>query len=875
MKRFFPDQQKNRLRSGFTVVELVVVVAIVLVLAGISAVGLSGLQKNLTQKELDSKAQLIYAAAQNRLSQLQAAGLTSIYEGEGISKLSQGTGNSARTLCYIVKSSEPEIAEAFLPAGYLEQEIRGNQWVIEYDAGNACVYAVYYCEQTADMGYSVAARTALAAEAANGTGKIGYFQADNADTPSSETDTLHPNIRIENGEVLKAVISCPAPKDSSVRVSYRITVYDADGNPKDYPTETVTPEYDNIDKIYSYELILDAITGRAADRFANKYFDCTPGKDIVVSVEAVPTGTNSAAVDSYSISAGVNSLFASVSVDREGRRTAEITTGRHLQNLDAETVKTEISYVKQTCDIDWKAAYPTVNFIPIDNSDIDTYSGAISETESAVIYNLTVDTTGMTGVSGGLFERFYGSSIDSLRLCGAKINGGEEAAGALVGVYAGNGSLDIANCRVYLDEGELEIAGVTNQDILISGKNAGGFIGSNPAGSLTFRNCFASTVVGSASTTAGGGFVGMNTGEIVIGESYADCYISGEYAAGFVGSGDVKTIFSSYTAGYVTASQVGAGMVNGTVGNISKSYTIINFTPDCTGITSAVAESVASFDTLFYWAYGSDTNGIGRKITAEMQNTLITLLGAPFQSVSSAYSVSYDLTGKGIPEYSFPILNDMPHYGDWEIFDNERRVKWEYEEYTVDILKISGNTWDVRLDCSVEEPAIDILDSDTAVTLNAIGDLQELNENGTASENTHRVITLNILDVGSAEITASVGAEPDMASDTLVLTVTADLQAVLDRNAYTVSVNESEVLNLKAESSDGVDYTSDGELSWDFFYSNDTEHKAEIVKINDNYEITGIAEGTETITVVASIEKNGHTYSSDPITMEVTVEPTV
>ena len=73
-------KQTLRQREGFTLLELLFVVAIVLVLTLVAMFSLSAIQKQLRQKELDSKAEVLYMAAQNRIAELRAAGYENSYQ---------------------------------------------------------------------------------------------------------------------------------------------------------------------------------------------------------------------------------------------------------------------------------------------------------------------------------------------------------------------------------------------------------------------------------------------------------------------------------------------------------------------------------------------------------------------------------------------------------------------------------------------------------------------------------------------------------------------------------------------------------------------------------------------------------------------------
>ena len=68
------ERKVKRGKQGFTLSEMLVAVAILVVLLSLAIIPITRLQRNLRQTELDSKAETIYMAAQNRLTQLQASG---------------------------------------------------------------------------------------------------------------------------------------------------------------------------------------------------------------------------------------------------------------------------------------------------------------------------------------------------------------------------------------------------------------------------------------------------------------------------------------------------------------------------------------------------------------------------------------------------------------------------------------------------------------------------------------------------------------------------------------------------------------------------------------------------------------------------------
>jgi prepilin-type N-terminal cleavage/methylation domain-containing protein len=64
--------KKNRKNAGFTMLELIVVVAIIGILAGVAFVNVAKYQRDLALKEADSAAKELFIAAQNHLTDADA-----------------------------------------------------------------------------------------------------------------------------------------------------------------------------------------------------------------------------------------------------------------------------------------------------------------------------------------------------------------------------------------------------------------------------------------------------------------------------------------------------------------------------------------------------------------------------------------------------------------------------------------------------------------------------------------------------------------------------------------------------------------------------------------------------------------------------------
>ena len=79
--------RKIKENKAFTMIETVIVVGIVVVLLGVSMVGISGLVNNLKMIELDDHVKVIFLEAQNQLGLIEVEGGLGAYHEEIQSRL--------------------------------------------------------------------------------------------------------------------------------------------------------------------------------------------------------------------------------------------------------------------------------------------------------------------------------------------------------------------------------------------------------------------------------------------------------------------------------------------------------------------------------------------------------------------------------------------------------------------------------------------------------------------------------------------------------------------------------------------------------------------------------------------------------------------
>lgn len=712
-KQRFSNNRKsreNRRTAGFTMTEILLVVAILAVLFGVTAVGLVQMQKELRQKELDSKAETIYMVAQNRLTELAASGRSDLYDPAkrndilslGITPI-DSESNRDDTLYYVSAAqlgAENSAAQALMPTSRIDKALRDADWVIEFDPASGSVYAVFYSEssmnyQPEDFNSLRIKRMRLKAGAA-----VGYYGGDAVVT--LDTGTLQPEIRVRNEERLHAILSCYAPDGGNL--TFEITVSDTFGNSV---TQTVSRESQVIvNKRWVYDLMLDELT--AGKRFHEAYPELVPGSDLTIRFRAISANDM---IDEGSTEAVTNSLFASVQSVR-----AEITYGRHLQNLDqasginANEEKLKITEAVQRShlhfeddadnDEDWYSLYGANTYQPIDNPSLMHYFGsyqlsgsgaAVGEQVRCVIYGLQTD-------KGGMFDTFYGYSLRDVTLSGATITGGDRV-GALAATIGKSGTTEVQGCRVYLSAAEGDLQNQTAKDSRIRGsKFVGGLVG-YAACKLQISDSFAATVIGGASSTYVGGLVGYAQDTIQISGSYADCYLYGQYVGGLIGGAAQRDsrFENCYAAGYIYAQETAAGFLPQAAARIENAYTVIKYENEAGAAAYAAVSACKAANNLYYIADGGVSGGVGEAVnyeTLSKRDTFVKNLGTAFSATTGGdHTFAYNLMKQGLTDYSFPKLAKLAHYGDWAAdFQDETPVY--YEVYADDSYGIFGANLD-------------------------------------------------------------------------------------------------------------------------------------------------------------------------------------
>ena len=728
MTPFFSQKTKYRksetANSGFTMVELLTVIAILLLVGLIAVFSLSKLRRSLRQHELDARAEIIYVAAQNRMAELRAAGCEGLYS-KGLSDGDNGVyamafdgthmDESSRDVefCYLYVNDASDkrtgAPAALLPDTAVDKDLWNGCWCIEYATSTGSIYAVYYSESPlpphTDLNgsyrnFNYRARTA----------SVGYYGGDIAQT--QDISKFNPSISIENAEKLTVTFYSNNPSDDTAAhpLTFTITISDQFGGSY---TRTVTGLQGGLQQLdsrnYKYQWVLDDLTSPNRRFFAQTAGEVSCGTPITVSLTVSSTDPS---IDTVFTTRTTNGLFDDRTDLGYDENTALVAYGRHLANLsDTSHVNAaiitsavqvdDISFFDDPSDkTDWYSLYTAngVKFSPIYNKNLTSFSGihfASGSYEQHIINGLTVSSPS----AAGLFSSFSGK-ISNAVLVNAQISGG--VAGGLAART--DGALTLENCRVYLTElSGLKAASADAVPARITGTTVGGLVGIADH-SLTIQNSFASTII--KGSTAAAGLVGHAQGTVSVSRSYADSYITAPTTGGLVGTtGSISglSLRDSYAAGYQVATDAAAGFVAGRLANAHSAYSACAFpgTPQII-YTTAAEGTAANVSSVFYLTSGLDGRSI-HSLTGTTQGLpyaqmsaasfLTALNSTAFTTASADTTVPYNLLSQGLSTYSYPLLTGMSHYGDWQAeFEAEALVY--YERYEGGVVGFFGGNVD-------------------------------------------------------------------------------------------------------------------------------------------------------------------------------------
>lgn len=647
--------------SGFTLVNVLLFLAISSILFAIAIPVITSLNKKLHIQQLDASARHIFLSSQNQLTALRSNGnLTMLSDALPLSEEpSDYSGRNWQSLSYLDSSNPAHSAalEILLPQGSIDPNLYSGNYVVEVDLNTGCIYAVFYSENSfsyeADLPREREERFAYDIP-------LGYYGGNLLEGSSSAVVLPDPNVTITNQETLSITFETENPfltiSDGEFfkGLTYTVTVR-SQADPSRFNTfsSDLLPSPFTKD-IYTYTLLLDSLV--AGEQFKDICPDVPPGDTLSITVSVSYSGSAGIALPA-STTQSVNSLFAARS-----DQAVTLAYARHLQNLEPSVsgVSTVTSAV-QIDTIDWSDY--EMDFTPVSNSQLTAFDGS-----GLAIQNLTVGSANAPS-KAGLFGEFAGGTLSNIRLVNATITGGTYA-GGLVGYC--NQDLTINNAAIYVED----VADASTYQVTGT-QYVGGLIAY--CGNLTISNSFAAPgrIHGGDSNQAMGGLIAFCCGtNSKISKCYANTNSSSDASpdiGGLVGHFCGTRIQNSYALGNLSAAS--SNYYGGFVGNSSNAtytncYAAVSFEGAGSGATpygfsGSDLHHLTNCVSLQQNTYGNTTPHSDVPIASYSE--LISWDGGTAWT-SAAWSNTHPYSAQLLAEenpYPFPRLKALEHYNDW------------------------------------------------------------------------------------------------------------------------------------------------------------------------------------------------------------------
>lgn len=682
-------------KRGFTVQEMLLVVLLFAILAGLAIPGVVALQRSLHMKKLDEFARQIYVAAQNELTNMKASGrlemLSAELERQG-TKLTQAPSDYSDAeksdawsdLYYVSSASETGQNYLLLANDSLQQATeRGGAFIVELNPLSGDVYSVFYAEESFvyDQVLALASREKKIRQ--KSLPQLGYYCGDSTDSGVGLPAKFEPTIQMINGEELAVKISCKnlkAIRRTQQNLSMSVYISDEHGNQMEFSYQGGTDLFVS-DGSITLTKVLDSLEEK--NQFHNVLPELVAGDNLKITVKMTYQDPgHSINIMGETTVDQVNSLFAQKTVDKN-ETILHVDHVRHLNNLRSSIyLADEAATIDQTDDIsfrfsDWHAGEdfvsdwtenPLSDFMAITNNGLLAGGSFNGEKNAIKGFVFQEDDDGYAALFGSVKE----TNLSQIRLVDSASNGRNAA--TLVGLAD---NCTFSNCGAYLstknDMGAYynDMATRRGQYAVTGTASAGGLIA--VANNSTITACFGAVDVNG--NACSGGLAGQVSNSI-ISQSYASGNVTAAdvNTGGLVGQSTDGDIDHCYATGKVTAPSYAGGLVGVAYGGeVSDSNAYGRVTTDgetentgsCGGFVGT--SSTTNFtgcgflqQASYNSSYGSGDGISSCSYTAmrgSVNDTDHIGLSKPYQSA---------LRGQGFP-FSLCQWNgeDMVHYGDW------------------------------------------------------------------------------------------------------------------------------------------------------------------------------------------------------------------
>lgn len=603
-KTSMSNSTKNRLnKKGFTLAEVLVTVAIIIILAGVTFVSVAQYQKNLRMMEMDGTAKEIFIAAQNHLSVAKASGdLDRLAEEAKTSGNASaiGTNLDATSVSAYASNADGEyysvihnvtsgtesytptegkkILEMMLPFGALDETVAtSGNYAIVYELKSASVVAVLY----SGAGNASFGNAAVINFSDEDVPKIKDIYNDKSARKSYKKGDVTAIVGCYTGTAGSAAIpteTLEAPK-LEVKNENKLHVLVREAKDTDNITLVITGEQsgttarrlldrktgDGYTKTSgTFDVTLDDITGDGKYRFSQLInegrfkpdvdgSDFIPGENIIIS--AIASSKTALATPKESAKYTVSSLFDDVneSTNSIGDTKVYIKNLRHLENLGVNVSGFTAALGKDATS----AHYNVVNITAVQKNDITMFSFEGLRNDQHIYGSGTFTRTYIAANVGYPLSYDGGShEIYDLTIAGYHAAGAEANAGIFGTVTS---ALSVKNLMLRNDKipktstsaNAGMLLGKTSENLTVDG-----VLAYYHEENYNADNDSKVEVVATADNGIAGGLIGLvSGGKLDVKNSAAAVYVKGGSAAGgFIGSvtgaANGSTIVQSYAGGH-------------------------------------------------------------------------------------------------------------------------------------------------------------------------------------------------------------------------------------------------------------------------------------------------------------------------------------
>lgn len=397
-----PGAKKHSRKKGFSLTEMMIVVAIIAILCAIAIPSIISLRNSLRFKQHNDYAKSIFMAAQSHLTDMRSDGR--LDEVPSTTDMCVGLPEGKdwtddyRVTYHLSGSTDSLTYAAVLPVGTVDATVRDGNVIIEYNPDNGNVYAVFYSEKESGL-WSLYSNGSINREDSDAGSKdrkkqmIGYYCGSGLTEDALALQESTTQVEFINGQegMVKVSVSLPEGFSNKFNDFYRNLLVDleitgqtpvgegASAAPRVITLDNLSCEWNlSVDALSVYTLIpIDSLkdqksfasiqpntSGKYISEIGNEsLFSILPGDnvDIVASVE-YNNGVGLPVDIQPGFLSNVNPMFETLV-----NGTLTIANGRNLQNLNllSPTIAKTVKNVVFTADIDWSE---TVNYYNAKNN---------------------------------------------------------------------------------------------------------------------------------------------------------------------------------------------------------------------------------------------------------------------------------------------------------------------------------------------------------------------------------------------------------------------------------------------------------------------------------------------------------------------------